>query len=131
MADVQNAIQKWGYYQLTILRGEADLVVFLRKGRTAGAYVGGHAGTGIQFPGGPSSTHKPEFGVVAGADVGSNVDKFWVYSMNPQRQLIPVWQKDLKDGLDKPKMILLFQQRRNHCRCPPGKEANPNAEVKP
>lgn len=71
--NVQNAIQKWGYYQLTIRRSEADLVV-LRKGRTAGAYVGGHAGTGIEFPGDPSSTHKPEVGVVAGADAGSNVD---------------------------------------------------------
>ncbi len=97
---------------MTIRRSEADLVVFLRKGRTAGAYVGGHAGTGTQFPGDPSSTHKPEVGIVAGADAGSNVDIFWVYSLNPQRKLIPVWQKDMKDGLDKPKMIL-FEDFKN------------------
>ncbi|MGB2663606.1 MAG: hypothetical protein WAK48_06365 [Candidatus Acidiferrum sp.] len=32
--------------------------------------------------------------------------------MNPPRKLIPVLQKDLKDGIDKPKMIL-FEDFKN------------------
>jgi hypothetical protein len=40
------------------------------------------------------------------------VDIFEVCSLNPPRKLIPVLQKDLKDGIDKPKMIL-FEDFKN------------------
>jgi hypothetical protein len=81
VANVQNAMQKWGYYILTNRRSEADLVVFVRKGRMAKADVA--------------------------ADASPNVDLFSVYSLNPQGKLSgPLWQKNLKDGLNAPKMVL-------------------------
>ncbi|MGB9432801.1 MAG: hypothetical protein WBQ89_11205, partial [Candidatus Acidiferrum sp.] len=60
-----------------------------------------------------SPTQMPEAGLVAAADVGANVDMFWVYSLNPQGKLSgPLWQKSLKDGLSAPKM-LLFEDFKN------------------
>ncbi len=107
VANVQNAIQKWGYYILTIHRSEADLVVFVRKGRVVNAYSGGHAGNGIPPSSQASSTQKPEADLVAAADVGANVDMFCIYSQNPPGKLSgPLWQKNLRDGLSAPKMVL-------------------------
>jgi hypothetical protein len=130
VADVQKRDQKWGYYQLTIRRSEADLVVFLRKGRAAGAHVGGHAGTGIQLTGEPSSTQKPGVGVLAGADAGSNVNVFWVYSLNRQRKLIPnvAERSGKRSRYAENGSLRRFQGRHNHCCHPPGKEANRSAE---
>jgi hypothetical protein len=105
--NVQHAVQKWGYYILTIRRSEADLVVFVRKGREVNAYSGRHAGNGIPPSSQASPTQKPEAGLVAAADVGANVDMFCVYSLSPQGKLSgPLWQKNLKDGLSAPKMVL-------------------------
>jgi len=107
VANVQNAVQKWGYYILTMRRSEADLVVLVRKGRVVNAYSGGHVGNGIPPSSQASSSQIPEAGLVAAADVGANVDMFWVYSLNPQGKLSgPLWQKSLKDGLSAPKMVL-------------------------
>jgi len=107
VANVQNAVQKWGYYILTMRRSEADLVVFVRKGRVENAYSGGHAGNGIPPSGQASPMQMSEAGLVAAADVGANVDMFCVYSLNPQGKLSgPFWQKSLKDGLSAPKMVL-------------------------
>jgi hypothetical protein len=58
--NVQHAVQKWGYYILTIRRSEADLVVFVRKGREVNAYSGGHAGNGIPPSSQASPAQKPE-----------------------------------------------------------------------
>jgi len=107
VANVQNAVQKWGYYILTMRRSEADLVVFVRKGRGENAYTGGPAGNGIPPSGQASPMQMSEAGLVAAADVGANVDMFCVYSLNPQGKLSgPFWQKSLKDGLSAPKMVL-------------------------
>jgi hypothetical protein len=51
VANVQNAVQKWGYYILTMRRSEADLVVLVRKGRVVNAHSGGHVGNGIPSSG--------------------------------------------------------------------------------
>ena len=99
-ANVEQAIQKWGYYHLAMRQSEADLVIFVRKGRTVGADVGVHVG---HQPSESSPAHHLNVGVFAGADAGTNADVFCVYF----RQLSsPVWQKELKDGLDAPKMVL-------------------------
>jgi hypothetical protein len=46
IADVRDALHKWGRYNLTIDRAQADLVFVVRKGRLAGAEATGSIGTG-------------------------------------------------------------------------------------
>jgi hypothetical protein len=99
VANVEQAIQKWGYYQLAMFQSDADLVIYVRKGRTVGATVGVHVGKASDS----SPAHHLNVGVFAGADAGTNADMFWVYSRYLSN---PIWQRELKDGLDTPKMIL-------------------------
>ncbi|MGB7727895.1 MAG: hypothetical protein WBL50_07675 [Candidatus Acidiferrum sp.] len=95
--NIQRALHDWGYYLLTTRRSEADLVIFVRKGRVVNAYRGSHAG----------NAPKPESGLVAAADAGANVDMFCVYALNRQGKYSgPLWQKNLKDGLSTPRMVL-------------------------
>jgi hypothetical protein len=99
--NVQTAIRNWGYYILTLRRSEADLVVFVRKGRTANSSGAGRASSD------PSPAQKPETGLVAPADAATNMDLLCVYSRKPSGTLYgPLWQKSLKDGLSTPKMVL-------------------------
>jgi hypothetical protein len=94
--NVQNAVQRWGYYILTFRRSEADLVVFVRRGHPVNVQSGGHTGNGIPLSNQPSPV-----------GTGANVDMFCVYSLDPQGKLSgPLWQKNLKDGLSAPKMVL-------------------------
>jgi len=114
VGNVQIAIRKWGYYTVTLRRSEADLVVFVRKGRIASAYAVGHAGNGTPPSSEPSSTRKSQGGVFTGAEADTTVDMFSVYSTNPQGTLSgPVWQKSLKDGLDAPELILFEEFKKD------------------
>ncbi len=118
--NVQNALHNWGYYLIATRRSEADLVVFVRKGRVANADSGDHAGNG----------QKREAGLVAAADASANVDMLCVYSLNPQGKLSgPLWQKNLKDGLSPPKMVLFKDLKNDAISGPPlqAKEKTPLA----
>ncbi len=107
VANVQNAVQNWGYYILTIRRSEADLVVFVRKGRVVNIRSANSAGNGIPSSRPLSPSQKPEAGFVPVADSSPNVDMICVYSQNPQGKLSGLlWQKNLKDGLSAPKLVL-------------------------
>ena len=73
MANVQNAVQNWGYYILTIRRSEADLVVFVRKGRVVNIHSANSAGNGIPSSRPLSPSQKPEAGFVPVADSSPNI----------------------------------------------------------
>jgi hypothetical protein len=108
VGNVQNAILQWGQYKLAARRSEADLLVFIRKGRLAGANGGVrvHVGTRNPAPGAPSQTDAAA-APLGGAEVGPDQDIFWVYSLDPDGKLTgPIWQKTLKDGLDAPQLVL-------------------------
>jgi hypothetical protein len=105
---VQNAILQWGQYKLAVRRSEAELVVFIGKGRLASANGGVrvHVGTRNPAPGAPSQTDAAA-APLGGAEVGPDQDLFWVYSLDPDGKLAgPIWQKTLKDGLDAPQLVL-------------------------
>lgn len=108
VGNVQNAILQWGQYKLAARRSEADLIVFIRKGRLASANAGVHVhvGTSNPTPGAPSKTDA-DAAPLGGAEVGPDQDIFWVYSLDPDGKLTgPIWQKTLKDGLDAPQLVL-------------------------
>jgi hypothetical protein len=108
VANVQNAILGWGQYQLAARRSEANLIVFIRKGRVASGNAGVrvHVGTSNPAPGAPTQTGSAA-APLGGAEVGPAQDIFWVYSLDPDGKLSgPVWQKTLKDGLVAPHLIL-------------------------
>jgi hypothetical protein len=108
VGNVQNAVLQWGQYKLAARRSEADLLVFIRKGRLASAHGGVHVhvGAGNPAPGAPSKTDA-DAAPLGGAEVGPDQDIFWVYSLDPDGKLTgPIWQKTLKDGLDAPQLVL-------------------------
>jgi hypothetical protein len=112
VANVQKAILNWGQYKITIRRSEADLVVFVRKGRIASANGGihVHAGNRNSTPGGPTQADDHAVGGLGGGEIGPNEDIFWVYSLDPDGKLTgPIWRKNLKDGLD-PQELVLFEK---------------------
>jgi hypothetical protein len=58
--------------------------------------------------------HKPQVDVFPGPVAGADVDMFWAYSRNSQGTLTgPVWQKNLEDGLDAPKLVLFEDFRKD------------------
>ena len=71
--DVQDAIRDWGRYTLVYERKAADLIILVRKGRTAETRdgIGIHAG---------SNTSKPSFGPITDADGGDPDDMVAVYN---------------------------------------------------
>jgi hypothetical protein len=108
VGNVQNAILQWSQYKLAVRRSEADLIVFIRKGRLASANGGVrvHIGTSNPAPGAPSQTDAAA-APLGGAEVGPDQDILWVYSLDPDGKLTgPIWQKTLKDGLEAPQLVL-------------------------
>jgi hypothetical protein len=118
ISDVQNALQTWRRYWVTVKRREAEILVVVRKGRIASinASVGGNIGTG---PGGSGShddlgSNRPraEGGDKAGVgpEIAGRDDIFFVYLVNENGSLIgPMWIRHQKNGLDTPD-IPLFKQ---------------------
>ena len=118
IVDVQNALQDWNRYLVTVKRREAEILVVVRKGRivSVNGSVGGTVGSG---PGesGPhdelgSNQPKAEGGDRAGVgpEVAGRDDLFFVYLVNEDGSLIgPIWIHHQKDGLNTPG-IPLFQQ---------------------
>jgi hypothetical protein len=133
IADVQDAIETWKRYTLTMERKQADLVIVVRKGRLASADVGVSPRTGGPFPGQPrangpgngsgngsgsgpinGSGNGPGMGpgVQMGGEMGPPDDLFEVYQIDPDgRRSNPLWERSMADGLNAPQ-VLLFRQFR-------------------
>jgi len=116
--DVQNALQDWNRYLVTVKRRDAEILVVVRKGRivTVNAGVGGNIGSGPDERGPReelgSNQPKAEGGDKAGVgpEVAGRDDLFFVYLVNQNGSLIgPIWIHHQKDGLDTPG-IPLFKQ---------------------
>ena len=110
IAEVANAVQKWGRYRLTMRRSEADLVIVVRKGRLASAT--GRVGVSIDAPSSvripPSDKTQTDTHVGAGAEVGPPDDLMSVHMVTNGDLGSPLWRKSQKDGLEAPD-LKLFQ----------------------
>jgi len=102
--DVQDAIRDWGRYTLVYERKAADLIVLVRKGRTAEAQqgIGIHAG---------SNRPSPSLGPVADADAGDPQDMLAVYNAALGTDTAPVWRDRMTDGLSTPEVKLVRELR--------------------
>ncbi len=109
IADVRDALDDWGRYTLTMNRGEADLVVVVRKGRAASGNVGIAPRHG-QLPGSAGQPGQPGSGAEFGADAGPADDLLEVCQIDPGGKLSgPLWERSMSDGLNAPRVLLLEQ----------------------
>ena len=107
VTNVTHAIESWGQYKIAARRSEADLVIAVRKGRTASAYGGGHVGIHTSPTGGPPTT---EGGPITGGETGPKEDLLWVFALNPGGTLAgPYWKSAQDHGLETPTLALLQQ----------------------
>lgn len=130
IANVQDALKDWHRYALTLNRGDADLIIIVRKGRLASAQLHGSVSTGTAIgigssnpgrnPAGAGNSDpgrnpdRTDGGDVVGArtEVGPNDDILRVYALSPQGKLSgPLWSSEMKDGLDAPNVMLLRSLR--------------------
>jgi len=115
--DVQNGVQDWKRYTLATSRDQAELVFVVRKGRAAAGQVGVGVPGGPRPQGPPTQSRPPgqpqdDDGVGVGAEVGPSDDMLQVYTTNPDGKLIgPVWNREMREGLDGPDVPLLRQLR--------------------
>jgi hypothetical protein len=107
VANIANAIEKWGQYKLVARRSEADLVIAVRKGRVASTYSGGHVGIHTSPTGGSPRT---EAGPITGGETGPKQDLLCVFALNPDGTLTgPYWKSEQDHGLETSNLAL-FQQ---------------------
>jgi hypothetical protein len=105
IVNVQQAIQNWKRYIITVKRSDAELIFIVRKGRIASVQPGVGIGGGSRTGG-----HPDVVSAGASGDVGSPNDFLEVCILNPDGSRTgPIWTRSLKDGLDPPN-IPLFQQ---------------------
>jgi hypothetical protein len=138
IADVRDALHKWGRYALTMDRNQAELVFVVRKGRLAGAEARGTVGTGGpypqtgpqdgQIPGRGQRPQEPGFGV--GGEAGPPDDLLQVCLLNADGRLGgPLWIRSFAGGLDAPRVVLFAQFKNDVEKAYPS--APPSAPVKP
>ncbi len=138
IADAQEGIQDWDRYHLVTRREEADLVFIVRKGRMVGEQnrVGISGGPPRQQ--GPTTQNRQpgqgqgDDGFGVGAEAGPSDDMLRVFTTNSDGKLIgPVWNRELKDGLDGPTVLLLQQLRAAVEKAYPSQTPNQPAPKKP
>jgi hypothetical protein len=114
IADVDNAVDDWKRYVLTLRRDQADLILVVRRGRLATATVGGQVSSGPRgVPGRPANGPLPGNGIAVGGEVGPPDDLLEVYLPDPgDARGAMIWQRSLADGLDAPDLTL-FKQLKN------------------
>ena len=102
--DVQDALRDWGRYTLVYDRKAADLIILVRKGRTAETRdgIGGHAG---------SNSPKPSFGPIIDADAGDPEDMLAIYNAALGTDNAPMWRDRMSDGLNAPQVKLIRELR--------------------
>jgi hypothetical protein len=130
VTDVQNAIEKWGRYELAYRPGDADLIIVVRKGRLLDATVGARIHAGSRDPMGPNGNTDPNAPDRSGpnggigpnengpsvrpevaADVGDPQDMIAVYATALGRDTSPLWRGRKGDGLKAPDMHLVAEFR--------------------
>ena len=139
IADVRDALQKWGRYTVTPDRDKADLIFVVHKGRVVDARTGAAIGDdqdsmGVppgaqaptrQRPGGVS----PNFGGETGGQTGTEDDLLKVCQLNANGKLgKPLWMRTFQGGLNSPRLVLLVQLRDEVDRTYPRVQASPAAK---
>jgi hypothetical protein len=102
IADVQQAIEKWGRYKLVYKPGEADLILVVRTGRAAEVRGGVQVG---------SSTGPRGSGQSIGAEAGDPQDTLSVYMASQGIDGTPLWRSRAEKGLAPPEMRLVKEFR--------------------
>jgi hypothetical protein len=120
ISDVDDGIQTWKRYTLASRKDQADLVFLVRKGRTVGSQVHGGIPSG-QRPipigagnPGPQPGQPQSDGDLApmGSEVGPSDDVLKVFLLDSDGKLVgPIWNREMKDGLDGPGVPLLQMLR--------------------
>jgi hypothetical protein len=138
--DVQNALQKWGKYQVTADTDHADLIVVVRKGHAQAATIGGggpvvfdpgDAGASIGVHRGQNQplsrteSSQPISRAPMGAEAGSPDDRMEIYhgrqplegdgSRNATQYPMdetPMWSYTATDALQPPKLEAVVQFRK-------------------
>lgn len=113
ISDVLHGLQAWNRYAVTVNRDHADLVFIVRRGRLVS--LQGHVGIGsAQGQMGPQPQNRqpgqlPDGDSVgASSEVGPPDDMLEVFATNADGKLSgPIWQREMKDGLDSPSVPLL------------------------
>ena len=102
IADVQQAMEKWGRYKLVYKAREADLILVVRTGRAL--EVRGGAQTG-------SSTGPRGSGQSIGAETGDPQDTLDVFMASQGIDGTPLWRARAEKGLTPPEMSLVKEFR--------------------
>jgi hypothetical protein len=101
--DVQDAIRDWGRYSLVYERKNAELIILVRKGRTAET----RDGIGIQT----GSNRSPSLGHITDADGGDPDDMLAVYNASLGTDTAPIWPDRMPNGLNAPDVKLIRELR--------------------
>jgi hypothetical protein len=136
IADVQVGIQDWKRYVVTLHRDQADLVFVVRKGRIAagqtrgGVNAGSQRQPGVQSPGQFPQQGQGQDSMGVESEFGPEDDQLKVFVLNGDGKLTgPVWTRELKDGLEGPKILLLQLLKESVDRAfpvsPPPPQSNP------
>lgn len=102
--DVQDAIRDWGRYSLVYERKNAELIILVRKGRTAESRdgIGIHAG---------SNRPSPSVGPITDVDAGDPQDMLAVYNAALGTDTAPLWRDRMREGLSAPDVKLVRELR--------------------
>jgi hypothetical protein len=130
IADMDEAMNDWNRYVLTMRRDQADLIFVVRKGRAAEADVGLGVGSGRQgVPNRPANGRSPGNGVAVGGQVGSPDDLLEVYLPNPNDSHgTLLWRHTLADGLNSPELALFNELKNEVERTYPSQTAGKTAK---
>ena len=130
ISNVESGIKQWNRYAIAIRMNQADLVFRVRKGRPVGAQ--GHATVSAGAGPSPPSPQTPRPGMSgdelgAASEVGPEDDLLQVFSTGPDGKLFgPIWTREVKDGLDAPRVLLLQELKdaveRAYPNLPPNKQ---------
>ncbi len=104
VADVEQALRKWGRYSITMRPRDADLIMVVRRGRLAAVTAGGRVGI--------DSSGRVGRGPVAGAEAGSPDDSLEVYDAHLGTDSSPLWRRTAADGLHAPELPLIQEFRK-------------------
>lgn len=104
VADVEQALRKWGRYSITMRPHDSDLIMVVRKGRLAAVNAGGRIGA--------DSTGRVSRGPVAGVEAGSAEDSLEIYDARLGTDTSPLWRRTAADGLKAPDLPLLKEFRK-------------------
>ena len=119
IGNVQDELQDWKRYVVTLRQSEADLVMVVRRGRLLSAQAEGGVGIGSRpgpvgnYPENRNPADASNRGGVsteigARTEVGPPDDTLRVYAVNPDGSRGAIlWSGEMQDGLSAPQMVLV------------------------